>query len=120
MLKTLIDTELQRLANLGYDGVVSTDEFSFAGADYTKSLGNDTVILTGIVADEDSLQGDNERISIVSATDSITSTVAAFHDFGKSIHKVMRQYIDIHRSSSADGFGLMTVHAIKITPKYKF
>lgn len=119
MLKTLIDTELQRLAKLGFDGVVSTEEYSFSGSDFTKSLGNDTFIITGIVVDEDSIQGDNERISIVSATDSITSNVSAFRDFGKSIHKVMRQYLDIHRSSSADGFGLMTVHGIKITPKFK-
>lgn len=116
MLKTLIDTECQRLAKQGFDFVVSSEEISFSGAEFTKSLGNDTFILTGIVVDEDSIQGDNERFSIASATDAISASIVNIKDFGTSMYKVMRQYLDIHRYSSSEGFGMMMVNGIKITP----
>lgn len=119
MLQTLIEIEKQRLANLGYDAVVSTEEYSFSDMNFTKSLGNDTFILTGIVVDEDSVQGDNERISIASATDAISCSISNFRDFGTSVHKVMRQYVDIHRYSASDDGQMMSVQGIKITPKLR-
>lgn len=119
MLKTLIDTECKRLADLGFGSVVSTEEISFSGSDFTKSLGNDTFIVTGIVIDEDSIQGDNERVSISSATDAISASIFNFRDFGTSLFKVMRQYIDVHRHSASSGFGMMSVQGVKITPIIK-
>lgn len=120
MLQTLIDIERERFARMGYDSVVTTDEIMIDTPCFTKSLGNDTLIITGIVMSEDDVQGENSRISITSANDAITSSTFNFSSFGTSILKTMRQYLDVCRFSTAENQSfVMTLQAIKITPKLR-
>lgn len=120
MLQTLIDIERERFAKMGFDSVVTTEEIMIDTPQFTKSLGNDTVIITGLVNDADSVYGENPRICITSANDSLCASVFNFASYGTSIMKTMRQYLEVCRFSTAENqLFTMSLQVVKITPKLR-
>lgn len=121
MLQTLIRIERERFAKMGYDSVVTTEEIVIDNnPNFTKSLGNDTVIVTGLLYDSDSVQGENPRICITSANDALCASVFNFASYGTSVLKTMRQYLEVCRYSKTYNEDFtMTLQVVKITPKLR-
>lgn len=120
MLQTLIDIERERFAKIGFDSVVTTEEIMIDTPQFTKSIGNDTVIITGLLYDADSVQGENPRICITSANDSLCASVFNFGSYGTSVLKTMRQYLEVCRFSTAENqVFTMSLQVVKITPKLR-
>lgn len=111
MLKTLIDKEIDRFTQLGYESIVSTEDILLNGNELSKPIGNDTYIVTGFISDDDIVTGSNPLVSVVSATDSICGKMTRL--VGTTVNKVMRQYIIIRSSQQC----MMALSCIKITPK---
>lgn len=100
MIKTLIDIEKERFARLGYDAIVSNEDIQVTDTERCVNIGNDTIIITGFVFDADTTCGEDERVSVVSPSDTICDTASNLSAFGISRFKVMRDYIIIKRLNS--------------------
>ena len=116
MLNTLIEIEKQRLVDMGYLPVVSIEDILIDDNVFTKSLGNDTLIIAGIVFDSDTVSGDKTRITIASATDCISGDASNLSAYGNGTYKIMRQYLDVTRYPESKSTPYV-INVIKITPK---
>lgn len=114
MIKTLIDRELKRLQKQGLDAVVVTDEFICTKRSQSFPLGADSAILTGVFFDDDTIVNDLD-ISISSATSCVSGKANRIASMGENIHKVMRQYIKVSRTTLNDS--QVVINVIKICPK---
>ena len=100
MIKTLIDIEKRRYAQEGYDTIVSSEDINVVDTEMCVNLGNDTIILTGFVFDEDTTCGEDERVTIVSPSDAISENASKLASFGNGRYKVMRDYMIVKRLNS--------------------
>lgn len=116
MLKTVIEQEVNRLRSMGYDSIVTTDEIVMSGKKKTVSLGGDACIVTSIFFDED-MMTNNDVVSIVSANDCIFGPVDRIASMGNNLHKVMRQYIKIKKTT--DDYRDVVVNVVKICPRIR-
>lgn len=120
MLQTLIEQEKRRLAQRGYDSVVNTEELTIFQNHCVVPLGNDSIIITKLVYDEDAVFGDNPRISLCCPTTEITGTVRNLSAYGAGLFKVMRNYMTVNRWSQSTGDTTnipMQIQIVRITPK---
>lgn len=129
MIKTLIDIEKERFAKLGYDSVVSVEDIAIVDTERCVPLGNDTIIITGFVFDADTTCGENERVTIVSPSDSISDIASKVASFGAGRLKTMRDYMIVKRLNSvslddiAEGKlcagtqSPLTINFVRISPK---
>lgn len=120
MLQTLIDKEERRLAERGYDSVVTMDELTVFENHCVIPLGNDSIIITKFVYDEDSVFGDNPRISLNCPTSTINGTVRNLSAYGAGTFKVMRDYVTVNRWSNSTGDSVelpMSIQVVRISPK---
>lgn len=128
MIKTLIDTEKRRYADNGYDTIVSAEDVTLIDTEKGFNLGNDTIIITGFLFDQDTICGENERVSIVSPSDSICDSASNLASFGIGRLKVMRDYMVVKRlnSTAIDDIqndvvpegtqSPLTIHFVRISP----
>ncbi|MCQ2232177.1 MAG: hypothetical protein MJZ30_10060 [Paludibacteraceae bacterium] len=100
MIKTLIDIEKRRYAQEGYDTIVSSEDINVVDTEMCVNLGNDTIILTGFVFDDDTTCGEDERVTIVSPSDAISENASKLASFGNGRYKVMRDYMIVKRLNS--------------------
>lgn len=100
MIKTLIDIEKRRYSQHGYDVVVSNEDINVFDTEMCVNLGNDTIIITGFVFDDDTTCGEDERVTIVSPSDAISENASKLASFGIGRFKVMRDYMIIKRLNS--------------------
>lgn len=100
MIRTLIDIEKQRYARHGFGTIVSNEDISIIDTEKCVTLGNDTIIITGFIFDQDTNCGENERISVVSPTDSICDTSSNLASYGAGRLKVMKDYMIVKRQNS--------------------
>lgn len=100
MIKTLIDIEKRRYAQEGYDTIVSSEDINVVDTEMCVNLGNDTIILTGFVFDDDTTCGEDERVTIVSPSDAISENASKLASFGIGRYKVMRDYMIVKRLNS--------------------
>lgn len=101
IIDTLIKIEKERLSKLGFSAVVSAEDITIFDTEYCVALGNDTIILTGFLFDDDTKCGEDERVTIVSPSDEISgnaSMLSSFHDAGR--YKVLRDYMIVKRLNS--------------------
>lgn len=119
MLQTLIQLEQERFAKLGYGSVVTMDEITVFDNHCVIPVGNDSIIITKFVFDEDSVYGDNPRISLCSPAATINGTVRNLSNFGAGTFKVMRDYITINRWSKSTGDSVtlpLSIQVVRISP----
>lgn len=120
MLQTLIDIERERLLKSGYDAVVAMDEIQIFHDNCVVPLGNDSVIITKIVFDEDTVYGDNPRITMTSPYASMTGSARNLSAYAEGMFKVMRDYLVVKRLSTSTPTVPslpMTINVVRISPK---
>lgn len=123
MIRKLIEIEERKYHEKGYDTVVSLEEETVYDCIHLMSLGNDTIIITGVLFDSDAVCGGaNPKISIVSPSDTICASVSSVVSLGENIYKVMRDYMIIKRymGGNLDDSQLpLSLRFVRISPKNK-
>ncbi len=117
MLKTLIDKEIERLSGLGFDCIVSEEDITIDKAFYQLALGNDSYILKGIYVSATDIVENRTKVSIISATNSLSGTQQEIS--AKGIHRLLHEYIIIKTQGISSEVSPYSLQFVKLSPTPK-
>lgn len=116
MLKTIIDKEIERIEGLGFSCIVGNENIAIDSSVHQLSIGNDSYIFTGINLSETDIIENRTKVSIISATNSISGTQQQIGNAGVVTFKLMHEYIIVKSSTNSGEIAPFSLQFVKISP----
>lgn len=114
MVRTIVEGEMARLRAKGMEVSCDAERVELKGDVEVMLLGDDSLVLSDVVLEEDGLVGNEEVLTLTSDTWALSGRVTDLARLGMSLNGVMRGRLVAKR---VNGVGSVVLECVRITAK---